>query len=193
MLEFSRDNNLPVVLQNGSGVYDASDKKKWDDYDQFKNHLLKTSAAADLSNPEYGNTIRLDSYKNLEAGSLVLLFRDKDYASHVTVVTKVSDEVIEGYQGNFNPEKWEAYSRSIGLKFWNSEWWSSNDGYYDPKSDDYLGSLILKARINLRDETYSSQKRTFPYKYQTIELNEYLSHERPQYFNFNFSKFNNGD
>ncbi|CAM2005300.1 RHS repeat-associated core domain-containing protein [Acanthopleuribacter pedis] len=54
LLEFASKNELPVIIQNGTGTYDSS-SSRYSDFKTFKNDLLKTTGASDLV--DFGNTL----------------------------------------------------------------------------------------------------------------------------------------
>jgi RHS repeat-associated protein len=187
IIEFSKDNNLPFVLQNGSGTYDAS-SREWDGYQDFKSKVMSTTAAADFSNPEYSNA-KLKNAEDVQAGDFILMFRNGEVAKHVSLVTKVSPTEVSGFQGGFDQDKSEIYNQTVWPMGFGAIW-NDTEKFMDPNNHEfYLGSPVYPWKIDLANGKYQSQKwdGSTP---DPILLSEYRSHEEPRLYQFNFYSWN---
>ena len=96
LIDFASENSLPLTIVNGSGTYSAA-SDKFSDAESFKNEVQKTTAAKDLQNDK--NTTE-SHFNSAKPGDIFLKRNDKDVATHVQVVTKVTDNKIDIRQGN---------------------------------------------------------------------------------------------
>jgi RHS repeat-associated protein len=122
LIKFASQNGLPVVIQNGTGIYHNEDPS-FSTTEELMNKIQITTGARDLMK----STIPIDPC-SLDAGDLILLdLEGVGVANHTQVVTSQSEEKTTINQGNF-VSNWEIFSE---LRF--SE---------DPKSENYLGTFV---------------------------------------------------
>ncbi|MEM7107051.1 MAG: DUF6443 domain-containing protein [Bacteroidota bacterium] len=104
LIDFASENNLPVTLENGEGIFDAS-SESYSSVDEFKNDILSTTGAPDLQNPY--NTEKVTEGEgavlNAQAGDILLNRNDSDVATHVQVVTSNDGDFVNIRQGNSTP------------------------------------------------------------------------------------------
>ena len=132
IIDFASENKLPVTFINESGTYDAS-SKNYDNVDDYKHDVLKTTAAVDLLN----NTTEVKK-SELLAGDIILHKNEKGRIHHTQVVTFSNNNITLIKQGNFDwgpirnssdPDSWGG-RRYIGAKI--------QTGMYINKNGDYV-------------------------------------------------------
>ena len=84
-IDFAKDNQLPFQFTNGTGTYDAA-TSKYNDFETFKNDVLKSSAAPDLQNDLNTTSVAFD---NISAGTIFLNRNSEGRATHVQMVSSV--------------------------------------------------------------------------------------------------------
>jgi RHS repeat-associated protein len=108
LIDFASRNGLPINIQNGTDTYKSTDSR-FSSVDDFKDAVLKTTGANDLSYPSNTTLIGNINGKttlsnlNLKTGDLFLhrakLTSDELY-KHTQVVTELSANRIAIHQGN---------------------------------------------------------------------------------------------
>lgn len=83
LIDFASTNGLPVTINNGSGIYDAS-SENYTDAATFKNDVLTTTGARDLQNDK--NTVPSD-ISMAKGGDIIVNRNNKDVGTHIQVVT----------------------------------------------------------------------------------------------------------
>ncbi len=129
LIKYSKDNNLPLTIQNGSGSYNQEYYENGD-YFTFYEDVLKTTAANDIA--EF-NAIFLGNQKkdieNGKTGSLILHDSDSDGIFNHTQVITLSDKKTKSLftrQGNLHyrllansPGNWFYAGVPIEKTVWN--------------------------------------------------------------------------
>jgi hypothetical protein len=150
LIDFSSENELPLVIYNGTGTYTAS-SDDYSDIATFKNDVLKTTGARDLQNDNNTSEVSVDKnpggvvFTEAKAGD-VILFRDRGVnANHTQLITGVFSD-----------------GSSMNIAQGNSDWWlripgSSRMGGSNPQSSIYVGTEIeLGSWVNVTDSYYNS-------------------------------------
>ncbi len=104
MIDFASENQLPLQITNNSGENGASvtldaASEDYSDVDGFRNEVLSTTGANDLSN----GTNTVDVSKNdLKKGDMLLFVNSEGRGHHTQVVTFTTPGVVNINQGNFD-------------------------------------------------------------------------------------------
>ena len=101
LIDFASENNLPVTIENGEGVFN-SNSEKFNNIDDFRNSILTTTGASDLQNNN--NTVQIiegeNSLQNAGPGDILLNRNDDNIATHVQLVSSVDENNVNIQQGN---------------------------------------------------------------------------------------------
>ncbi len=162
LLDFAEANNLPIIIQNGSGTYDVS-SDAFSNAADFKNAVLGTTGARDLQRVFNTKSV---SISNVQSGDM-LLFRDRSpKANHVQVVRGASDNLVGIGQGDTN-----GLLRYLPAAKWpNSPTYAGKEitfGMYDRVSTIYNNKgtgtqekgFISKHKIEARTWNFSNFKK----------------------------------
>jgi RHS repeat-associated protein len=83
LIDFASTNGLPVIINNGSGTYDAR-SDYYTDVGTFKNDVLTTTGARDLQNKN--NTVSTD-IAGVRGGDIIVNRNNNNVGTHIQVVT----------------------------------------------------------------------------------------------------------
>ena len=168
LIDYGSQNKLPLFFENGTGMYYSSDKD-FKGVEDYRNSVLKTTGATDLTN----NTIDTSNY-DLNKGDLILHMNEEGRINHTQVVTYADSEVVEINQGNFksapsiiiNNSSDPQSSRYIGTEVQTGIFLRGNGNYYRDgnKTDGLLNSNVTQGRtwnfnlFNFRESLINPKK-----------------------------------
>jgi hypothetical protein len=130
IIDFASQNNLPLVIENGSNILSASNSE-YDNIEDFRCAVLASTAGSDM--PKYGNTIPIDKY-TAQPGDLLFHRNnesDPNRVTHVQVVASNTSRAIVIYQGN------QKGGSSDPCGFWSYCGMRVRQGYYAKTTGDY--------------------------------------------------------
>jgi RHS repeat-associated protein len=167
LISFASENNLPIILTNGSGTYDAS-SEKYKSIDQFKIEVFNTSGAVDVQ-----NNSKIIEWDKVTEGSMLLLKNKEGNASHVQVVSKDATnnnvKIFILYQGN-------TAGALFGPLFFTADYDDFN----------YTG-------VELQEVMYNRDKDIYYNISEEKEIKNYEKSKNVVPYEWNFEQFNNND
>jgi len=167
LIDFARENNLPLTIKNGSGEYNQENYNSGD-YESFYEDVLSTTAANDIQM----NAKKLGEGKvgllNAEQGNIILVYGVYGHYSHAQIVTHKDNTYNNVYirQGNTVSKEWYEIKSS------------------NPNSIFYVGKRIENGVYMLNKDIYKN------YTYGSIMQNS-MKVLSPAVFEWNFQQFNN--
>ncbi|MEN9301662.1 MAG: hypothetical protein RL264_91 [Bacteroidota bacterium] len=164
LIDFARENNLPLTIKNESGVYNQENYSKGD-FKSFYSDVLTTTGANDLQTNSNKIGERKEGLLNAEVGDIVLVYGINNRYSHSQLIISKDDNKIGIRQGNTEHREW-----------FQGE--SSN-----PYSNYYVGENIQRGEYNVEVDGYTN------YYSQNSTINA-LKNLNPATFEWNFQQFN---
>ena len=146
IIDFSSQNGLPLVIENGEYSLSAS-SPSYDNVKDFKDAAFATTGANDLARPE--NAVQLSGTNSTKSGDLLLHKVEAENGSkkvygHVQVVASNTERAIVIYQGNQRSGSSDPnafFSRYAGMKV--------QQGYYAKATGNYVRTDTKSVTPNL--------------------------------------------